>query len=70
MAHEVVSIFTVTDYKTGKQMEEAIIGSGEDAMKAVRSLYPRHTKFVIDGFEVDGVYHPAEIDRRIKPSKQ
>ena len=69
MAKEIVTIFTVTDYKTGKQMEEAIIGSGEEAMKAVRSLYPRHTKFVLDGFEIDGTFHHAEIDRRFKPSK-
>ncbi len=58
---EVVSIFTVTDYKTGKRVEEAIIGDLHDtqmAIKAVRSLYPRHTKFVLDGFEINGTFVP------------
>lgn len=61
---EIVSIFTVTDYKTGKQFEEAIYGSGQEAAKEVRSLYPRHTKFVLDGFELDGRFIPLEIKRK------
>lgn len=65
--HEVVSIFTVTNYKTGEQIEEAIIGDLYDtqmAIKAVRSLYPRHTKFVLDGFEINGKFVPLWIKNR------
>lgn len=64
---EVVSIFTVTDYKTGKQVEEAIIGElfdGQAAIKSVRKLYPRHTKFVLDGFEINGKFVPLYIKNR------
>ena len=59
--HEIVSIFTVTDFKTGKQIEEAIIGDLFDtqlAINTVRSFYPRHTKFVLDGFEINGKFVP------------
>lgn len=51
---EIVSIFTVTDYKTGKQYEEAIEGHSQDAVKYLRTLYPRFTKFVLEGFEING----------------
>jgi hypothetical protein len=61
---EIVTIYTVTDYKTGKQYEEAIIGDGQAAAKAVRAMYPRHTKFVVDGFEIDGTYVPLYIKNR------
>lgn len=64
MKKEIVSIFTVTDYKTGKQYEEAINGDGQKAIKAARSLYPRHTKFVLDGFEIDGVFVPLRLKNR------
>ena len=56
MKNEIVSIFTVTDYKTGKQYEEAIVGDGQKAIKALRSMYPRHTKFVLEGFEINGTF--------------
>lgn len=64
---EVVSIFTVTDFKTGKQVEEAIIGDMHDtqkAIKALRTLYPRHTKFVLDGFELNGTFVPLWFKNR------
>lgn len=50
---KVSSVFTVTSYKTGKQLEEVIEGSGEGAIKYLRSLYPRFTKFVLEGFEIE-----------------
>ena len=64
---EVVSIFTVTNYKTGEQIEEAIIGElfdGQAAIRTVRSLYPRHTKFVLEGFEINGTFTPLYIKNR------
>lgn len=64
MKPEIVSIFTVTDYKTGKQYEEAINGDGQKAMKKIRSLYPRHTKFVLEGFEIDSIFVPLQIKTR------
>lgn len=61
---EIVSIFTVTEYKTGKQFEEAIYGSGQEAVTEIRKLYPRHTKFVLDGFEIDERFIPLEIKKK------
>lgn len=61
---EIVSIFTVSEYRTGKHWEEAIIGSGQKAIKFLRTKYPRHTKFVLDGFEIDGTFIPLEIKNR------
>lgn len=58
---EIVSIFTVTDFKTGKVVEEAIIGDGQNAIRYLRKQYPRFTKFVLDGFEIDGVFYPLKI---------
>lgn len=64
MKQEIVSVFTVTSYKTGKQIEEAIHGSGQEAIRYLRTQYPRHTKFVLDGFEIDGVFAPLYIKNR------
>jgi hypothetical protein len=61
---EIVTIYTVTDYKSGKRYEEAIIGDGQGAAKTVRSMYPRHTKFVLEGFEIDGTYVPLYIKNK------
>lgn len=53
---EVYSIFTITT-RDGKVHEgEAIEGSGQDVMKFLRKIYPRLTKFVLEGFEIDGVF--------------
>lgn len=64
MKQEIVSIFTVTSYKTGKQIEEAIHGDGQSAIKFLRTQYPRHTKFVLEGHEVDGTFFPLYIKTR------
>ncbi len=61
---EIVTIFTVTNFRTGKQYEEAIVGSGQQAAKEVRKLYPRHTKFVLEGFEIDGEFKPLKLKTR------
>ena len=45
---EIVSIFTVTELKTGKQIEEAIIGCGQEAIRYLRKQYPKFTKFVLE----------------------
>ncbi len=58
---EIISIFTVTVFKTGKQMEEAIIGDGQTAIRYLRKQYPRYTKFVLDGFEIDGAFYPLKL---------
>ena len=64
MEKEIVSIFTVTNYKTGKQIEEAIHGDGQEAISYLRTQYPKHTKFVLEGFEVNGKFLPLYIKNR------
>lgn len=64
MKQEIVSIFTVTSFKTGKQIEEAVMGDGQKAIKWLRTQYPRHTKFVLEGFEIDGIFAPLYIKNR------
>lgn len=61
---EIVSIFTVTNFRTGKQIEESIHGDGQDAINYVRTLYPRHTKFVLDGFEINATFVPLYIKNK------
>lgn len=62
---EIVSIFTVTELKTGKQIEEAIIGCGQEAIRYLRKQYPKFTKFVLDGFEIDGQFFPLQLKAKI-----
>lgn len=53
---ELYSIFTITT-RDGKVHEgEAIEGQGQDVMRYLRNNYPRLTKFVLEGFEIDGLF--------------
>jgi len=61
MKYEIVSIFSVTEYKTGRQFEEAINGDGQDAIREVRKMYPRYSKFVLEGFEINGMFAPIHF---------
>lgn len=58
---EVVSVYTVTEYGTDKQYTEFVDGSGQDAINTVRKTYPRWTKFVLEGFEINGIFKSVEI---------
>jgi len=66
MKNEITSVYTVTDYKTGKQEEEFILGDGQAAAKAVMAKYPRFTKFVLDGFEINGKFVPLRLKNRFQ----
>lgn len=61
---EIVSVFTVTEFKTGKQYEEFIMGDGQDAANEVAKSYSRYTKIVLEGFEIDGEFKPLYIKAR------
>lgn len=57
---EVNSIFTVTDYRTGKEDEGIVVsGDGQSAISFLRKQYPRFTKFVLEGFEIEGNFIPV-----------
>jgi hypothetical protein len=59
---EIVTVFEVYEYKTGKSYLETIIGCGQEAIKSLRALYPKHTKFVIKNFEVNGKFKKVRND--------
>ncbi len=61
---EIASVFTVTNFKTGEQIEEIVYGSGQEPIKYLRKQYPRHTKFVLEGFEFDDEFVPLYIKNR------
>lgn len=52
--NEIVSVYEVTDYKTGKRELVHVNGDGQAVIRFLRKEYPRFTKFVLDGFEIDG----------------
>lgn len=58
---EIISNFTTTDFKTGKQYKEAIEGCGQEAIGWLRKKYPRFTKFCLTGFEIDGNFIPLNL---------
>lgn len=60
----ITSVFTVTDFKTGKQYEEVVEGYGQKAIRLIRKKYPRFTKFVLEGFEFDGNFVPLNLKNR------
>lgn len=58
---EILSIFRVTDFKTLEEFEDAYEGSGQEAITYLRKQYPRHTKFVLEGFEINGNFTPIKL---------
>lgn len=63
MNRQIVSVYEVTDYKTGKRQRVHVEGDGQSAIKAVRKEYPRFTKFVLEGFEIDSTFVPLKLRR-------
>lgn len=55
------SVFTVTNFRTGKMEQVIMEGTGQLTVKALRGLYPRFTKIVLDGFWVNGNYKRLRI---------
>lgn len=64
MKQEINSVYTVYDYRTGRSNEQVVPGDGQIAIKSLRKQHPRHTKFVLDGFEINGDYVPLYIKNR------
>lgn len=62
--YEIVSVYTVTEMATGKQYEEAPMGDGQKAINSLRKDYPKFTKFVLEGFEINGKYFPLNLKNR------
>lgn len=58
---KVTSIYTVIDYKTGAEVQEEVTGAGEGAIRYLRKKFPRFTKYVLEGFNIDGVFKPLGI---------
>lgn len=61
---DIISVFEVTEYRTGKQYREFVNGIGQKAIKDIRKLYPKFTKFVLEGFEIEGIFVPLDVNRR------
>ncbi len=64
MEKEIVSIYTVTELATGDKFEESPFGDGQKPISILRKKYPRFTKFVLEGFEIDGKFIPLNLNRR------
>ncbi len=58
---KIVSIYTVTNYKTGKMEEVIVEGAGQEPIKHLRGLYPKFSKFVLEGFEVDNNFKYVDL---------
>jgi len=58
---EIASVFRVVDYKTKEKFEEIIEGCGEDAISFLRKEYPKFSRFVLLGFEINGDFVPLMI---------
>lgn len=56
MTKTVISVYEVTDMKTRKRERVFIQGEGQSAIRFIRSQYPFFTKFVLEGFEIDGTF--------------
>lgn len=64
MEQQVASVFRVVNYRTGKAEEVTVDRCGQEGIKFLRTKYPRHTKFVLEGFEIDGNFSPLYIKTR------
>lgn len=58
---KIESIFEVTNFKANTLETVSAKGFGQEAIKAVRTMYPRYSKFVLTGFEADGRFIPLKL---------
>ena len=63
MKKNIVSVYEVTDYKTGKRERVFIGGEGQGVIRVLRLDYPRFTKFVLEGFEINGTFVELKTGR-------
>lgn len=61
MKNEIVSVFIITDRRTGKMEQVTVNGDGQKPIAFLRKEYPRYTKFVLDGFEINGNFIPLDL---------
>lgn len=61
--YQIVSVYEVTDYKTGKRERVFIEGDGQPTIQHLRKKYPRFTKFVLEGFEIDDNFFTLKLRR-------
>ncbi len=62
--YEIVSIYHVTEMATGETYEESPFGEGQKPINLLRKKYPKFTKFVLDGFEINGKFFPLNLKNR------
>ena len=63
MKNKIISVYEVTDFKTGKKERAFIRGDGQGVIKLLRLDYPRFTKFVLEGFEIEGTFVKLKTGR-------
>jgi hypothetical protein len=56
------TIFTVTDHETNETFEEAIEGDINEAVDFLRKEYPRYSRIVIKGFEIEEKFFPIDLE--------
>lgn len=56
------TIFTVTDYNTNEVFEEAIEGDVNEAIDFLRNEYPKFSKIVLKGFEIEDQFIPLDLE--------
>lgn len=57
----IVSVFDVVDFKTGATTTQGVTGAGQESIKTLRKAFPRFTKFVLKGFQIDGVFKKLNL---------
>jgi hypothetical protein len=64
---EISSVFTVTTFPKGsnpKKEEVNVSGFGQTAIAFLRKQYPKFTKFVLEGFEINGNFIEVNLYAR------
>lgn len=57
---DITSVYRVIDSKTGKEYTEFMKGAGNEVIAALRKDYPRFSRFILEGHEIDGTF--VELD--------
>ncbi len=55
------SIFTVVDSKSKKREQVTIEGTGQETVKSLRSHYPKFSRVILLGFEINGKFKKARV---------
>ena len=62
----VSSIFVIENYETKEKEKLEVTGTGDETITFVRKRYPKFSRIVLRGFNINGVFQNVKLRKRFQ----